>query len=126
MPRLGEACLISAIKATRSSASAARKLRGAGAAAALCNFLAALALERVGLIAEIKHASPSRGVLIDPFDPVALAQTYAANGAAAAALCTTTDSGVAHWRAASSSCVLARMLSSTVELCASVTWPSAA
>ena len=32
----------------------------------------------------------------------------------------------AHWRAASSSCVLARMLSSTVELCASVTWPSAA
>ncbi len=63
-------------------------VHSAAAAPAPRNFLAALALERVALIAEIKHASPSRGVLIDPFDPVALAQTYAANGAAAISIVT--------------------------------------
>ena len=46
------------------------------------NVIAALRRETVALIAEVKHASPSRGVLIDPFRPVELAQTYAANGAA--------------------------------------------
>lgn len=34
------------------------------------------------IIAEVKHKSPSKGILRDPFDPVAVASEYEANGAA--------------------------------------------
>lgn len=55
------------------------------------DFAAALRAKRPSIISEIKKASPSKGVLVEDFQPVDLAKQYAKGGAAALSVLTDHD-----------------------------------
>src|SRR5437667_1982166 len=61
---------------------------GVQAASPLRDFPGALTRPGINVMAELKPASPSRGVLREPFDPVALAQSLEATGAVALSVLT--------------------------------------
>ena len=57
-------------------------------AAPVRDFATALQKDTVALIAEVKRASPSRGRMIEDFDPIEIARAYASNGASAISVLT--------------------------------------
>lgn len=61
---------------------------GVQAASPLRDFVGALSRPGINIMAELKPASPSRGVLREPFDAVALAQSFEGAGAAALSVLT--------------------------------------
>lgn len=101
--------LAAIVAATRTRVASARQripagalARRAAAAPAPKGFRAALAAPGIRIIAECKRRSPSRGVLRADYDPAAIAQAYAAAGAAAVSVLTEPaffDGALAHLEA---------------------------
>jgi len=101
------------LAAARAAVPPAEIERRAAAATAPRDFAGALraqiALGRPAVIAEIKRASPSRGVLRPDFDPPAIARSYAAGGAACLSVLTDAtffQGSAEHLRAARAACPL--------------------
>jgi len=61
---------------------------GVKAASPVRGFSAALSRDAFNIVAELKPASPSRGIIREPFDPAALAKSLEAAGAAALSVLT--------------------------------------
>ena len=70
------------VAAKRAEIAAAKRPLQLDSAPAVRDFVAALRAKRPAVIAEIKRASPSKGVLRKDFDPPAIAKSYERAGAA--------------------------------------------
>ncbi|MEA3194123.1 MAG: indole-3-glycerol phosphate synthase [Betaproteobacteria bacterium] len=73
------------------------------------DFIAALQKKRPAVIAEIKRASPSRGILRADFDPAAIARSYEKSGAACMSVLTDKEffqGDAEHLKAARAACEL--------------------
>ena len=70
------------IAAAKAKSSEEEMRRRARAAPALRDFVAALRAKQPAVIAEIKRASPSKGLLRPDFDPATIARSYEKGGAA--------------------------------------------
>ena len=79
---------LSDIEARKQSLSQTELQRQALAQSPPLSLASALRAHHVQLIAEVKRASPSKGIICPDFDPVAIARNYARSGAAAISILT--------------------------------------
>jgi len=101
--------IVAAKRAEVASARARRAHIGLESAPPVRDFVGALRAKDPAVIAEIKRASPSRGVLRADFDPAAIAKSYEAAGAACLSVLTDVEffQGAAeHLAAARAACSL--------------------